>query len=96
MQQYSSALAMTSLCQVKHGIDDIPYRRLFHSRLPTSIRWDHCGALVYPQRRGWALKRMPSFAYSIARFLVAEFNAPFVIIEIDPSAPLIGRSARPQ
>src|ERR1700740_23362 len=40
-----------------------------------------------------ALKRMPSFAYSIARFWVAEFKAPFVIMEIEPFTPAIGRSA---
>src|ERR1700740_1606983 len=40
-----------------------------------------------------ALKRMPSFAYSIARFWVAEFKPPFVIIETEPFSPAIGRSA---
>ena len=39
-----------------------------------------------------ALKRMPSFAYSIARFWVTEFKVPFVIIETVPFTA-IGRSA---
>src|SRR2546430_1391987 len=40
-----------------------------------------------------ALKRIPSFAYSVARFMVAEFRPPFVIIEFEPFVPAIGRSA---
>ena len=40
-----------------------------------------------------ALKRIPSLAYSVARFCVAEFSPPFVIIEIEPFTPAIGRSA---
>jgi hypothetical protein len=84
---------MACLCQVKNGIDNILYRRLFHTWLQRrgvgiiAVHWSihFAGATT--------LKRMPSLAYSIARFWVAEFKPPFVIIETEPFTPAIGRSA---
>ena len=84
---------MTCPCQVKHGIDKI--------LIPTTLFTAGCkveplGSLrcigVSTTPGATAFKRMPSFAYSIARFWVTEFKAPFVIIETVPFTA-IGRSA---
>ena len=78
----------TCLYQVKHGIDDILYRRLLRV---VGVVVLCIGVSTSPGAT--ALKRMPSLAYSIARFMVAEFKPPFVIIETEPFTPAIGRSA---
>ena len=83
---------LTCPCQVQNCVDDVFYLRHRLKWLPcrkrflgdTLVQWrvDDPGAT--------ALKRMPSFAYSIARLQVTVFKPPFVIIETEAFSPAIG------
>ena len=71
-------------------------RRLLRKRFfPWAARssespWDHPCAEVCTTPGATALKRIPSFAYSMARLRVTVFRPPLVIIETEALTPAIG------
>jgi hypothetical protein len=78
------------LRKVENSIHNVFYVRYFGCNvLRESLGSSVCiGVSTTPGAT--ALKRMPSFAYSIARLRITEFRPPFVIIGTEPSIPAIG------
>src|ERR1700722_8677054 len=81
--------------QIQNGVDDVAYLSDASHRLQrTEISLPFCSCSGVSTTPGaTALKRIPCFAYSIARCRVTVFKPPFVIMETEPFTPAIGLSA---